>query len=73
MNGITQVSGPGHVIPAYGRVYSSKDEALSEWAAGKDFKLTKGPYCSIRDIENLRWDYSTFWILWNRVDAVRIF
>lgn len=28
-----------HVVPAYGRDYKSKAEAIADWEAGKDFSL----------------------------------
>jgi len=62
-----------YLVPAYGRNYASKQEAIEDWIAGKDFKIVGGPYCSVRDSVNLRFDCSTLWILWNRIDAVRIF
>ena len=34
---------------AYGR-----DATLADWKSGKDFKITNGPYCSIRDLEEMR-------------------
>lgn len=34
---------------AYQRSYNSADTALSDWAAGKDFRIYDGPYCSKRD------------------------
>ena len=54
MNAIAQVSGPIFIMPAYGRIYASIKEATEAWLQGKDFKVHKGPYCSIRDIEHLK-------------------
>lgn len=73
MEAISQVTSPLNLIPAYGRVYNTKEEAVKDWMDGKDFKIINGPYCSVRDSINLRLDCSSLWILWNRVDAVRIF
>lgn len=42
------------VIPAYGRDYKTGKAALADWAAGKDFKIVGGPYCSNRDIVHLK-------------------
>lgn len=39
------------LLPAYGRQYESLDTAEQDWIDGKDFKILKGPYCSIRDTE----------------------
>jgi hypothetical protein len=72
MDAIAQVSGPLELLPAYGRVYHTKEEALADWMAGRDFKIINGPYCSVRDATNLRLDYSSVWIYWNRVDTVRV-
>ena len=41
---------------AYGRRYSTKDEVLADWQAGKDFKIWQGPYCSIRDVPAMEFD-----------------
>lgn len=45
-----------HVIPAYGRDYSSEADCLADWQAGKDFRATgvHSGYCSIRDIDYMR-------------------
>ena len=34
---------------AYGR-----ETDMEDWENGKDFKITGGPYCSIRDIEEMK-------------------
>ena len=39
------------IVGAYGRKYLSLDEAKADWEAGKDFRIVRGPYCSIRDTE----------------------
>jgi hypothetical protein len=72
MEAIAQVSGPLELIPAYGRVYLTKEDAVNEWMAGRDFKVINGPYCSVRDSNSLRFGYSSVWICWNRVDSVRV-
>ena len=72
MKAISQVSGPLELIPAYGRVYPTKQAAVDDWMAGADFKIINGPYCSVRDSTNLRLDCSSVWICWNRVDSVRV-
>lgn len=38
-----------HLTGAYGRQYTSYDEAIKDWKDGKDFKIITGPYCSSRD------------------------
>ena len=37
------------LIPAYGRRYKAIQDAIQAWESGVDFKITGGPYCSIRD------------------------
>jgi hypothetical protein len=37
---------------AYGRTTIYQD-----WLDGKDFKITNGPYCSIRDLENMALEF----------------
>lgn len=34
---------------AYGR-----ETSMADWEAGKDFKITGGPYCSVRDVASIR-------------------
>lgn len=40
--------------PAYGRNYQTQASALKDWNGGKDFKIQNGPYCSIRDMAEIR-------------------
>ena len=54
MTALNQVSSPVFLLPAYGRNYKTKDQALNAWQDGKDFQIYNGPYCSIRDIDQLR-------------------
>lgn len=42
------------LVGAYGRAYKTLDDAEADWNAGKDFKIFKGPYCSIRDLPLLK-------------------
>lgn len=65
-------SGPLVLMPAYGRIYKTSEEALQDWKDGKDFKVVGSGYCSIRDLEYLKAHCSTAWIAWNRVDEVRV-
>lgn len=65
-------SGPLVLMPAYGRIYKTSEEAVQDWKDGKDFKAVGSGYCSIRDLEYLKAHCSTAWIAWNRVDEVRI-
>ena len=36
------------LIGAYGR-----ETNIDDWNAGKDFKIVRGPYCSIRDMQEM--------------------
>ena len=42
------------LVAAYGRTYTTADEAWKDWTEGKDFRIVCGPYCSIRDMTQLR-------------------
>jgi hypothetical protein len=53
MNALQQVSGPLFLVAAYDRKYYTKEQAIKDWEAGKDFKIYNGPYCSIRDKQAL--------------------
>lgn len=72
MEALAMVSGPVELLPAYGRTYKTKQECIQDWTAGRDFKIVGGPYCSVRDQNYLRLNYSTVWILWNGSDLVRV-
>jgi hypothetical protein len=37
------------INPAYGRSYSTEEEALEAWNEGLDFRIINGPYLSKRD------------------------
>lgn len=39
------------ITGAYGRKYKTLEDAKADWNLGKDFKIVRGPYCSIRDTE----------------------
>lgn len=54
MNALAQVSSGLFVLPAYGRKYDTAEQALADWKAGKDFQVSWGPYCSIRDLDRLK-------------------
>lgn len=59
MNALSQASSPLVLVPAYGRVYNSVEAMMTDWNAGKDFRIWNGPYCSVRDLEHLRLEAST--------------
>lgn len=42
------------LIGAYGMNYQTPEQVLAAWEEGKDFKIIGGPYCSIRDIEEMK-------------------
>ena len=46
------------LVPAYGRTYASKEQALEDWEIGKDFKIEGGPYCTISDAEAMKEELS---------------
>jgi hypothetical protein len=60
MTALDQLSKPIVLMPAYGRSYKTSQEAIDAWKSGKDFKIVNGPYCSIRDIDEL--NCSSVWI-----------
>lgn len=53
------------LLPAYGRMYVTKAQALEQWAEGFDFKIIGGPYTSVRDINFLIEHFDEIKILWN--------
>lgn len=59
---LRQVSSQIVIQAAYGRSYSTKEQALKAWKNGADFKIMGGPYCSIRDAEGLVADSSSVFI-----------
>jgi len=62
MNALSSVSSHIVVVPAYGRKYKTAEDAVKDWEAGKDFKIVRGPYMSIRDVKNLLGTFSTIYI-----------
>ena len=56
-NASNQVPSVVYLEAAYGRSYATAEAAISAWKKGKDFKIINGPYCSIRDIAILKWDF----------------
>jgi len=42
--------------PAYGRTYATKAQMMKDWDDGRDFRVEGGPYCSVRDLEQLKSD-----------------
>lgn len=53
MTALNQTTSPMFLVAAYGRSYKTKQQALEAWHSGKDFQIVNGPYCSIRDIEQM--------------------
>lgn len=43
---------------------NTKEETISAWEAGKDFKIVGGPYCSIRDLTQLQKDFDIIELKW---------
>ena len=60
MPALAQLSKPVVIMPAYGKQYANKYQAIEAWKSGKDFKIVNGPYCSIRDLDKL--NCSSVWI-----------
>ena len=61
---LRQVTAPLFLTAAYGRKYASREQAVADWQAGKDFKIDNGPYCSIRDIELMRKEFCNIYIIY---------
>ena len=62
-----------YLLPAYGRVYKTAEQALQDWRNGKDFKMYNGPYCSIREIQIIKDTNVTVKILFDvNTDAIEI-
>lgn len=58
------VSGPLNLYPAYGAHYKNMISLREAWEAGKDFGFTAGgPYTSIRDIDALKAEASSVWLM----------
>ena len=57
---------PMYLTPAYGRRYATEAACLKDWRTGKDFKLTKGAYCSIRDYDELSIDGPVYIVISDR-------
>ena len=56
-----------YLTPAPWRKWmQTREEIISDWKAGKDFRIQSGPYCSIRDIEYLRGSYNRIYIIHDR-------
>lgn len=66
MEALAQVTTPLFLTAAYGRKYNTREQALSAWQSGKDFKIEDGPYCSIRDLDLMRQDFANIYILYER-------
>lgn len=43
-----------YVQGAYGRAYTTFEQVVRDWDAGKDFKIIDGPYCSKRDLTDIK-------------------
>jgi hypothetical protein len=72
MTAMGMMSGPMVLMPAYGKLYSTSQEAVEAWNSGSDFKIVGGGYCSIRDLDYIKNHCSTLWIHWNRIDSIRV-
>ena len=62
------------LYPAYGRVYESGEDAITDWEAGKDFQMkSTGQYCSIRDVGLLTEEFGALYIKWSPTQTIQIF
>lgn len=62
-----------YVTAAYGRVYKEKDEILTDWHEGKDFKVYQGPYCSNRDILRMRMSgFTHVCFIWQHPESLKV-
>ena len=55
-----------HIRAAYGRKYATREAAIADWFAGKDFQVIagewRGSYCSIDDTQAILADgYKKIW------------
>jgi hypothetical protein len=66
MKAIRQVTTPMFLLPAYGRSYKSREQAVKDWYAGKDFQIYNGPYCSVRDVSMMRNMASSIFIQYDK-------
>jgi hypothetical protein len=54
------------LFPAYGRVYFNVDSAISDWEAGLDWQICRGPYCSNRDVDAIKeMGYNSISLIWD--------
>ena len=60
------VSASVFLEPAYGRQYKTREAALQDWQAGRDFNIEGGPYCSRRDIAQLYQQFGRVYIRYSR-------
>ena len=54
------------LVPAYGRIYNTKHEALKAWSDGKDFRISDGPYTSIRDFMLFFEEYDEIYLVYGK-------
>lgn len=52
-----------YLLPAYGRRLSTPHQTLEDWKTGKDFRISGGPYTSIRDIDALKREFDRILLL----------
>ena len=56
-----------YLTPAPWRKWmQTREEIIEDWHSGKDFKISEGPYCSIRDIEYIRSNFNRAYIVYDR-------
>lgn len=59
------------LVPAYGRSYNSVEELIDDWESGKDFRVLRGPYTSIRDFDALVTDFDRITAFFSPVSRER--
>jgi hypothetical protein len=69
---IKQVTSPLFLTAAYGRKYETAKQALIAWYEGADFKIVDGPYCSVRDYEQMLQDFSNIYIYYGENEVVKV-
>jgi len=59
--------------PAYGKTYRTLEQLIQGWRDGHDFKIGGGPYCSIRDIEELKKQFDKIEIIYTGCENYRVY
>lgn len=59
------------LAPAYGQQFINNEDCYEAWCKGRDFKIINGPYCSVRNKDDMLKGGGTILIFskWNDADA----